>query len=154
MSIYLTSALTSDRCLKCNLSKLEGFFTLPISKLETPFSLSLRQKVRVILDYFIPLTLLSLSRTTHPICQHILSAQPSKPIQILIVFIILTATILTGITIISCLVCYISLQNGVLLPSLPFNIFATQQSGILFLNVCHFMSLFCSKHRSIPSFPE
>lgn len=102
-------------------------------------------KKKVNLDYFILLigtsfSSLPFSHTTHPICQQILSSQPSKCIQFMIIFITDPATVLLVSP--SCLVYCINLQTSLLLPFLPFSILSTQQSGICFWNVCPFIILF------------
>lgn len=83
--------------------------------------------------------------TTHHIYQKILSPPPSKDSQILNIFTTATTTVRIGVIIISCLIYPISLQNYLLLPSLPFQYILNTAFWNILFNVCHFRSLFCSK---------
>lgn len=83
--------------------------------------------------------------TTHHIYQKILSPPPSEDSQIFNLFTTATITIRMSIIIISCLVYPISLQNDLLLLSLPFQYILNTVVWKTLFNVCHFRSLFCSK---------
>ena len=91
-----------------------------------------------------------------PVCQKILSSQPSKEALILNILTTATAVIQIGVTVISCLVYSASLPNGLLLPSLPFQCILHRAVWNTFVKCVslHIIILFKTTVAFILLFPE